>query len=165
VRCQSVIFLFFLLALTFAGCAITFDPKPMDIVPFKERAQTQAQDDLTVTVAVPTLEEAKAISGVDLSCRGMRAGMGRGQERGELSGLVIMIQILTLPSIWYSVVRTDFQYRLPPITGSKVLLACSHVALRVRRAFTDHQNQAIGKYLTVLKARWGNLQPNLSVVP
>jgi hypothetical protein len=64
--------LFLPLALTFAGCAITFDPKPIDIVPFKERAQTQAQDDLTVTVAVPTLEEAKAIYGVDLSWKGMQ---------------------------------------------------------------------------------------------
>jgi hypothetical protein len=71
-RCHCVIFLFFPLAWTFAGCAITFDPKPIDIVPFKERAQTQAQDDLTVTVAVPTLEEAKAIYGVDLSWKGMQ---------------------------------------------------------------------------------------------
>jgi LssY C-terminus len=71
-RCHSVIFLFLCLALTLAGCAITFDPKPTDIVPFKERAQTQAQDDLTVTVAVPTLEEAKAIYGVDMSWRGMQ---------------------------------------------------------------------------------------------
>ncbi len=71
-RYLTVTFLFLSLGLTLAGCANTFDPKPMDAVPFKERAQTQAQDGLTVTVAVPTLEEAKEIYGVDMSWKDMQ---------------------------------------------------------------------------------------------
>jgi hypothetical protein len=44
----------------------------MDAVPFKTRAQTQIQGGLTVTAAVPTLEEAKEIYGVDLASKGMQ---------------------------------------------------------------------------------------------
>jgi hypothetical protein len=44
-------------------------PVPLDEVPFKSRAQTQTKGALTVTVAVPTREEAKAIYGVDLALK------------------------------------------------------------------------------------------------
>lgn len=60
-----------LLALTITGCA-TFEPRPIDEVPFMERAQTQVQDDLTVTVALPTREEATQIYGVDLAKKAMQ---------------------------------------------------------------------------------------------
>ncbi len=59
------------IALTTQGCT-TFAPRPMDEVPFKERAETQVQGGLSVTVAVPTIKEAKAIYGVDLSLRGIQ---------------------------------------------------------------------------------------------
>ncbi|MGD9384480.1 MAG: LssY C-terminal domain-containing protein [Desulfobacterales bacterium] len=62
----------FTFALMMLGCATSFSPRPIDEVPFKTRAQTQIMDGLTVTVAVPTLEEAKAIYGVDLASRGMQ---------------------------------------------------------------------------------------------
>jgi hypothetical protein len=62
----------FLFALTVSGCATSFSPRPVDEVPFKIRAQTQIQGGMTVTAAVPTLEEAKAIYGVDLSSKGMQ---------------------------------------------------------------------------------------------
>ncbi len=44
----------------------------MDEVSFKERAETQVQGGLTVTVAIPTIKEAKAIYGVDLARRGIQ---------------------------------------------------------------------------------------------
>lgn len=59
-------------ALTVSGCATSFSPRPIDEVPFKTRAQTQILGNLTVTAAVPTLEEAKAIYGVDLASKGMQ---------------------------------------------------------------------------------------------
>jgi len=59
-------------ALTVSGCATSFSPRPIDEVPFKTRAQTQAQGGLSVIAAVPTLEEAKAIYGVDLATKGMQ---------------------------------------------------------------------------------------------
>jgi hypothetical protein len=64
------------LCLTFTlmmlGCATSFSPRPIDEVPFKTRAQTQIMDGLTVTVAVPTIEEAKAIYGVNLASKEMQ---------------------------------------------------------------------------------------------
>jgi hypothetical protein len=54
--------LFFLTAvvLTSAACA-TFSPTPMDEVGFKDRAQTQSKNGITVTIAVLSAEEAKAV--------------------------------------------------------------------------------------------------------
>ncbi len=59
------------IALTTQGCT-TFAPRPMDEVPFKERAETLVQGGLSVTVAVPTIKEAEAIYGVDLAWRGIQ---------------------------------------------------------------------------------------------
>jgi hypothetical protein len=56
-----------------SGCATRSSPVPIDEVPFKSRAQTQAKDGLTVTVAVPTSEEANAIYGADLASKGIQA--------------------------------------------------------------------------------------------
>jgi hypothetical protein len=44
----------------------------MEEVPFKTRSQKQIQGGIRVTAAVPTLEEANAIYGVDLSSKGMQ---------------------------------------------------------------------------------------------
>lgn len=63
--------LLLLLALTITGCA-TFEPRPIDEVPFMERAQTQVQDNLTVTVALPAREEATQIYGVDPAKKAMQ---------------------------------------------------------------------------------------------
>jgi len=72
-RCNPVFGLCLALALAVSGCASHFSPRPIAGVPFKTRAQTQVQDGLTVTVAVPTAEEVEAIYGVDLAEKGMQA--------------------------------------------------------------------------------------------
>ena len=56
------------LALLFgiAGCA-SFQPQPMEEVPFLERSASETRGPLTVTVAVPTTGEAKQLFGVDLA--------------------------------------------------------------------------------------------------
>lgn len=54
------------IALMGPGCA-TSGPGAGQHPPYQERAQTETQGDLRVTVAVPTAEEAKAIYGVDLA--------------------------------------------------------------------------------------------------
>ena len=53
------------LALTAQGCA-TSEPAA-DYKPYEERAETQVQGDLSVTVALPTAAEAADIYGVDLA--------------------------------------------------------------------------------------------------
>jgi len=50
------------LNLVTTGCS-SFQPRPLETVPFKERAQTQTRNGLTVTVAVPSVEEARALFG------------------------------------------------------------------------------------------------------
>jgi hypothetical protein len=50
----------------FVGCASSFNPRPVDEVPFKERAQTQSEGGVTVTAAVLSAEECRAKFGVNL---------------------------------------------------------------------------------------------------
>ncbi|NLX15194.1 MAG: hypothetical protein GXY44_16320 [Phycisphaerales bacterium] len=51
---------------TTAGC-VAFHPMTIDEVPFRQRAQTQEQDLVSVTVAVPSSRETKKLFGVNLS--------------------------------------------------------------------------------------------------
>ena len=71
-RCNRLAGLFLAFAVILSGCATSFSPRPVAEVPFKARAQTQVQDGLTVTVAVPTADEAEEIYGVDLTDKGMQ---------------------------------------------------------------------------------------------
>lgn len=64
-------FFIVLLSVT-AGCAVTFFPRPLEDVAFKERAQTQTRGGLTVTTAVPTRWEALWIYGYDLATKDMQ---------------------------------------------------------------------------------------------
>jgi hypothetical protein len=50
------------------GCATT-KPPPVAPMAFKDRAQSSSKNGLTVTVAVPTVAEAKAIYGVELASK------------------------------------------------------------------------------------------------
>ncbi len=49
-----------------AGCAGSFDPKPVDAVPFRERAQTQQEEGVRVTAAVPSADETRQLFGENL---------------------------------------------------------------------------------------------------
>ncbi len=48
------------------GCAGSFDPKPVDAVPFRERAQTQQEEGVRVTAAVPSADETRQLFGENL---------------------------------------------------------------------------------------------------
>jgi hypothetical protein len=54
-------------ALTACSTFSSFDPEPIEQVPFLERALTETRSGLTVTTAVPTRAEADRIFGVDLA--------------------------------------------------------------------------------------------------
>jgi len=66
-----LVFLTILFALTVAGCA-TFKPVPLSDVPFMERAQTQSDDNVRVTVVALNREEGKKVFGVDVGSRGIQ---------------------------------------------------------------------------------------------
>jgi len=57
--------------LVVTGCA-AFQPKPMEEVPFQERAQTKYEDNVRVTAAVLSAEESKAAFGVPLYKKGIQ---------------------------------------------------------------------------------------------
>ena len=60
-----------IVCLSFQGC-ITYRPVALEKVPFMERAQTQTQQDVTVTVAVMSDKESKKAFGVPLAKRGLQ---------------------------------------------------------------------------------------------
>ena len=55
-----------LLAVLLVGCASSFDFKPVESVPFLERAVTQIEDDIRVTAAVPDKNETRELFGLPL---------------------------------------------------------------------------------------------------
>jgi len=57
--------------LSVSGCA-TFNPRPLEEVPFLERAQTKSEGNVTVTAAVPSAEESRRIFGVHIYKRGVQ---------------------------------------------------------------------------------------------
>jgi LssY C-terminus len=59
--------LLFALVLITHGCATSGLQSMMGYKPYRERAETQVQGDLSVTVALPTAAEAQAIYGADLA--------------------------------------------------------------------------------------------------
>lgn len=56
------------LVLVLQGCA-TPKPAPVDPLAYRNRAERSVSEDLTVTVAVPTISEAQAIYGVELASK------------------------------------------------------------------------------------------------
>jgi len=54
------------LAAALAGCASSFDFKPVDSLPFLERAVTQVKDGVRVTAAVPDKQETRELFGLSL---------------------------------------------------------------------------------------------------
>ena len=48
-------------AASVTACSSTFNPTPMDQVPFKDRAESQSTDEVTITVAVLSADEAQQV--------------------------------------------------------------------------------------------------------
>jgi hypothetical protein len=61
-----------LLIVSLAGCASSFDLKPVDSVPFLERAVTQEKDGVRVTAAVPDKDETRELFGISLYKEGVQ---------------------------------------------------------------------------------------------
>ncbi|MEM9799143.1 MAG: LssY C-terminal domain-containing protein [Planctomycetota bacterium] len=82
-----------------AGCQ-TFDPVPLEEVPFLERVKTREGVEVVVKVAVPTAEQAEAIYGVDLASKGVQPVWVEVENRGDLP-------------YWFLPTVLDPQYFLP----------------------------------------------------
>ena len=57
--------------LAVSGCA-SFNPRPLEEVPFRERAQTKSEGNVRVTAAVPSPDESRRLFGVSVYRRGVQ---------------------------------------------------------------------------------------------
>ena len=64
--------LLILWTITAGACTTGFDPKPVDSVPFRDRAVTQIDAGLRVTTAVPSASETRELFGISLYRKGMQ---------------------------------------------------------------------------------------------
>ena len=119
-RYAPVLFLF--LSLTLYGCA-SFNPRPIDEVPFKARAQTQSENNVRVTAAVLSAKEAKAVFDLDLYKKGIQP-------------VWIEIENNDEERVWFAPVGVDRDYFSP-----------LEVAYMHHRTFSKETNYRIDKYL------------------
>ena len=68
ISCKSWIFSLAILLLVMQGCS-AFTPQPVEKTAFKDRAESSVNGAVTVTVAIPTIAEAKMIYGVNLTSK------------------------------------------------------------------------------------------------
>lgn len=130
---RYVLVLFVVLSLTLYGCA-SFNPRPIDQVPFKERAQTQSENNVRVTAAVLSAEETKAVFDLDLYQKGIQP-------------LWIEIENNDEERVWFAPVGVDRDYFSP-----------LEVAYMHHRAFSKETNYKMDKYLHDQDIR-GNIEP------
>jgi hypothetical protein len=62
----------------------TFDPKPMESIPFRQRLLTQEKDGVTVSTTVLSSEESKGVFGLDLGKRNVQAVWVRIENRSDI---------------------------------------------------------------------------------
>jgi hypothetical protein len=110
-----------LFLLSLAGCA-TFNPRPIDEVPFRERAQTQYEGNVRVTAAVPGPEESEALFGVAMYKKGIQPVWLEIENNDE-------------KPVWFMPVGLDTDYFSP-----------LEVAYMHRLKFSKEANQKMGEY-------------------
>jgi hypothetical protein len=83
-RLLATIVIAFSMAVVIAGCA-SFSPNPAQKTAYVQRSQTQSDDGVAVTVAVPTAEETAAIFGVPLDKKGIQPVWIRIENREDIN--------------------------------------------------------------------------------
>ncbi len=125
--------LLILLSLMVFGCA-SFNPRPVEQVPFKARAQTQSENNVRVTAAVLSAEETKAVFDLDLYKKGIQP-------------IWIEIENNDEERVWFAPVGVDRDYFSP-----------LEVAYMHHRSFSKETNDRIDKYLHDQGIR-GHIEP------
>ena len=114
-------FLLTLCFLTFYSCA-TFNPLPIESVPFRDRAQTQNENNVQVTVAVLSEEESEALFDLPLYDQGIQPIWLEIENKNE-------------EKIWFTPVGLDPDYFAP-----------LEVAYMNRRSFSGEANKKMEEY-------------------
>lgn len=79
-----------------SGCA-TFNPRPIDEIPFREHTQSQEREGLTISVSIPTRDETKQAFGVDL-------------EKKQVQPIWVQIKNDTDKPFWFMLNSLDPMY-------------------------------------------------------
>ena len=108
------------------GCATTYETVPLEQVPFLERAQTKAEENVQVTAAVLSAGETELIFGLDLYARGIQPVWLEIENNDE-------------STMWFLPVGLDPQYFAP--------LEVSYV---VRFRFAKEANEQMDEYFQKL---------------
>jgi len=104
------------------GCA-TFNPLPLDQVPFRDRAQRQCENDICVTAAVLSREESEAAFGLPLYRRGIQPVWLKIENNGK-------------ERVWFLPMSVDPDYFAP-----------LEVAYMHHRTFSKSTNERMDQYL------------------
>ncbi len=100
------------------GCA-SFDPRPLEEIPFLERAQTQEREGVRVTVAVPSRGEARRAFGVDLAKRRIQPVW---IEIENATDIPYVILFSALDPMYFSPHEAAYKshFRFRPFTNGKI---------------------------------------------
>ena len=129
-----------------SGCA-TFRPTPLEEIPFPARIQTKEEDGMTVSVSVPTREEAKKAFGVDI-------------EKNKIQPVWINIDNNSGNHFWFMLNSLD-----PHYYSAREVAYISHFRFggsankEMDKYFEDHAiNQEIYPYSTTEGFAFSNLK-------
>ena len=118
---------FLFLAVLFSGCATTFTPPaPFNDVALRDRAISETKDGIHVSAAVPSVEESRAIFGVDL-------------VKKKIQPLWLEIENKTDQRLWFLPTGLDSEYFSP-----------IEVAFGFHRKFSSKANLEIDNHLEAL---------------
>jgi hypothetical protein len=121
-RKRFVLFLCLIVLLaSTAGCA-SFQPRPVAAVPFRERAQTATKNDLTVTVAVPTIAEARVLFDSKL-------------DKQRIQPVWFQVENHSDSVLWFPTITVDRDY-FPPLEA----------AWKSHRTWAKETNRSIDAY-------------------
>jgi LssY C-terminus len=114
-----------------AGCA-HYRPRPLDDVPFLERAQSRNESGVRVTVAVPSDKEATALFGVSLAAAGIQP-------------VWLQVHNASAHTYWFAPISLDPEYFTPREAANRCRFWLGSAAnTRMREHFS---RLAIGSYL------------------
>ena len=120
-HCLQAICLFLFSTVLSSGCA-SFNPQPMQEVPFRERAKTQTKDGVRVTATVLSAEETEAAFGRPLYKKGIQP-------------VWLEIENTTEHRVWFPQVSLDRDYFAP-----------LEVAYRYHSSFSKQTNNRIDRH-------------------
>ena len=116
------------------GCA-TFNPRPIEEVPFRERAQTKSGGNVRVTAVVLSAEETKEVFDLDLYKRGIQP-------------IWLEIENNDEGRIWFPPAGTDPDY-FAPLEVAYILAEGKHPGI----AFEHSVKTSVQDFKTVNEAR------------